>query len=447
MDIDFHSEYIANYMKAVENTEPPRLFHLWACVSTMAAALGRRVYIPFGMVGKIYPNHYILLVGPPASRKTAAMGVAYRLLKDSTNVRFAPTDTGGQRQGLIRALARGSEEAQTKEDVAALEAATADPFGLTGMEVNGNHTEEGDEAEAPIMLDRCDRHVLSAFWSELSGPLGQHNHSMMDFLVQTYDGDDYRYETTKGEVTVRETLMNIFACTTPATISITLPPTADGHGFLSRFILVHGAEVYKDVIWPTMPDASLIMSLKETLSFVNMNLRGPVNISDAAKRVAEGLYNTELDIADPRFSYYKARRFTHLLKLSLALAASRKQLTIEGEDVEVANLVLRLTEKGMSDALGQFGMSPISKLKQGILEYLRSTGGPVSASAVRAAFHRDARPQDVVEAVSDLVLAKNVVQTQNEQGTIFLSAKRVKREKKSGSNHNLAQFLTEQKDS
>ena len=109
--IDFHSPFFQNYMSMVEDTESPRLYHLWASVSAIACSLGRSVHFPMGVAGDIYPNHYILLVGDPAARKSTAMKVASRLLKDCTSVRFAPSDTGGQRQGLIRAMTQFDEAA------------------------------------------------------------------------------------------------------------------------------------------------------------------------------------------------------------------------------------------------------------------------------------------------------------------------------------------------
>lgn len=426
--LDFHSPYFSNYLDAVEDTESPRLFHLWAAVSSIAAALGRRVWFPMGMIGSVFPNHYILLVGPPAVRKSSSLGIAYRLVKDCTNVRMAPTDTGGQRQGLIRAMSRGDAQHEVAE---ALEAAMADPF---------SSIENGLDKEAfgPVP-DKADRHTLAAYWSELSGAIGQANHTMMDFLVQTYDGDDYRYEIKGGETVLDNTLMNILACTTPVSMSTAMPPAAEGHGFLSRFILVHGDENYKNVVWPQLPSSELIGALKETLAFVNLNLHGEATITKDAKAYAESLYGQQLEIADPRFQHYKSRRFVHLLKLALVLTASRKELVIARDDLELAHTILRITEKGMPDALGQFGLSPLAKLKQGILEYLRSLNGPATLPTIQAAFHRDARPQDVIDALGDLKTGDVIVQTQTTQGTILIAAKRVK---KNTRDNELVDFLT-----
>lgn len=435
MDIDFHSDYIAAYMRAVENTESPRLFHLWASISAVACAIGRKAWVPLGMVGRVFPNHFILLVGPPAVRKSVSLNIAYRLVKESTNVRFAPTDTGGQRQGLIRAMSRGGLIEELNDLV---DAGINDPFqGLQPADI------EVMEKLNESMPDTVNRHVIAAYWTELSGALGQANYSMMDFLVQAYDGDDYRYETKHGETTLNETLINILACTTPSSMSVTMPPMAEGHGFLSRFILVHGDENYQNVVWPELPNSDLLMRIKDTLSFVNKNLEGPATVDEEGKRYAESLYTTQLEITDQRFAHYKSRRFTHLLKLSLVLAASRRSLTITKKDLEVAHGILRITERSMPDALGQFGLSPLAKIKQGILEFLRSAGGPVPVQTIHAAFHKDARPQDILDALSDLLVGDAILRTSTSTGTSLYSAKRNKRET---INSEMAHFLIERKD-
>jgi hypothetical protein len=73
---------------------------------------------------------------------------------------------------------------------------------------------------------------------------------MMDFLGERYDGDDFEYQTKDQLIKLKNTLMSMVACSTPVSISNSLPPQAGGQGFLSRIILVYGAKKYKSVPWP-----------------------------------------------------------------------------------------------------------------------------------------------------------------------------------------------------
>ena len=99
---DLDNKFLKLYLTYVEETESPRIFHIWAALSCISACLGRRAKFPFG-IGPIYANSYIALVGPPATRKSTVTSIATKLLKAATTIRFAPDDTGGQRQGIITA--------------------------------------------------------------------------------------------------------------------------------------------------------------------------------------------------------------------------------------------------------------------------------------------------------------------------------------------------------
>ena len=236
----------------VKDTESPRIFHIWSAIFAVSAALGRRCYLPFG-TGEIFPNHYVLLIGTPGTRKTTAANIGKRILAKSTGVRFAPDDTGGQQQGLLLAL-RGPED-QPKEYVgnSELGAKEGTIASLTQLEEVTNDPLE------PILdfVDTADKHHLAIVASEFSRIIGQNNMSMMDFLGERYDGESYQYQIKQGIVKLPHTLINMIACTTPVSIANALPPQAGGQGFLSRIIFVYGAKKYKQVPRPAAPDVEV----------------------------------------------------------------------------------------------------------------------------------------------------------------------------------------------
>jgi hypothetical protein len=106
----------------------------------------------------------------------------------------------------------------------------------------------------------------------------------------------------------------------------------------------------------------------------------------------------------------------------MALCATRTSQTIEKEDYELAHKILRATERGMPDALGEFGMNPLAALKQNMLEYIRSRG-TVKVEDLRAVFHRDSRATDFMEAVNDLAKLNQVAMAQLASGSSVLMAK------------------------
>ena len=220
-------------------------------------------------------------------------------------------------------------------------------------------------------------------------------------MTTMWDGEDYDYMTKSGSVRLTDPLLNIIGCTTPVSIANSMPPAAGGQGFLSRVILVHGAERYKAI--PRPPDFDAVLSTKLHQRFVDAQLlNGLASETPDARKYCDELYAYELEIEDPRFGYYRGRRQSHLIKVAMALMAARGTTQLIKEDYMEAHTLLKATERGMPDALGEFGLSPLAALKQGILELCRALKTPLPLTSLVSKFHREARSKDIIEAVNDL---------------------------------------------
>ena len=420
MGLEFNSPFLNDYMRMVEETESPRLFHVWSALAGMSAALGRRCWFPFGPM-TIYPNQFVVLVGTPGTRKSTAMSIMKRQLRKATGIRFAPADTAGQRQGIVEAM-KGVES--QKEFIGNVELAVADNS-LAGLSLEDfaqatNIPDESDELTT--FVSAADKHHIMVTATELSRFIGQNNLQMLDFLVTMWDGEDYEYQTKGGLTVLKNPLINMLSCTTPTSIHHSMPPAAGGQGFLSRMILVYGSRKHKLVPRPVEPDEDSVAQVREGFNRAYYELAGAFQETPEAKSYSESLYDWQLEINDPRFGYYHERRYDHLIKLAMALAASRSSMVIVKDDYEEAHRILRATERGMPDALGEFGMNPLAALKQSMLEYVRSHG-LVKVEELRAVFHRDSRASDFMEAVNDLSRMKQVSMNQLADGSAVLVAR------------------------
>jgi hypothetical protein len=403
----------------VEDTESPRIFHIWSAVFAIAASLGRRCKLPFGTFD-IFPNQYILLVGTPGTRKTTAANQGKKVTKNSTGVRFAPSDTGGQRQGLVLAL-QGPEDS-AKEYLGAAELGSREGDSIMSLTQLEQITNDPTEDEQTAVTFEADKHHIAVVASEFSRFIGQNNLAMLDFLGERYDGEDYEYKTRQSDIKLKHTLMNILACTTPTMLNQSMPPSAGGQGFLSRMILVYGARKYKSVARPQAPSMEIVSQVKDVLGRVYHELAGDFSETREAREYSEDLYGYALDITDSRFGFYNERRYTHLIKLAMCLTASTGSLVITRTAYEEAHRILRATERGMPDALGEFGLNPLAMLKAEILEQLRASQGPLTMEQVVAMFHRDARSHEITEVINDLVRMGQVKMHQLRQGARVLSA-------------------------
>lgn len=417
--LEFNTQFLNDYLQMVEETESPRIFHIWSAIWAVSSSLGRRCWLPFGTFDTL-PNHYALLVGTPGTRKSTAVNIAKKVLKQSTGVRFAPSDTGFQRQGLVLALQGPESNGLNFSEQARIAAAGDSIASLT--QLDELMTPSSDEEVRDSFVDEADKHHIAIAASEFSRVIGQNNHSMLDFLGERYDGEDYEYQTRQSHIKLKNTLINMAACTTPSSIANSLPPQAGGQGFLSRIILVYGAKKYKKVPRPDAPPIESVGKVKDVLSDVYYKMAGAFDETKDAASYCETLYDYVPEITDNRFIYYAERRFTHLLKLAMVLASTRMELMIRKQDYEEAHRILRATEQGMPDALGEFGMNPLAQLKQEILEQLRAAQGPLALEQMIAMFHRDARSNEIAEVINDLVRTKQAVVTKLPSGKSLVSA-------------------------
>lgn len=413
MKLKLNNSYLKTYLAMVENTESPRLYHVWSALFGVSAALGRRTWLPFGS-SQIYPNMYVFLVGNPATRKSTAMKEVKRQLKASTGIRFAPGDTGGARQGLVLAMeGKKDEEAEIQ---AAIDAAG----GLSLDALAGVSLETSFDKVASI-----DRHVLAVTHSEISQFLGAKSSQMTDFLTLMWDGEDeYDYKTSGGSnIHLDHPMLNILGCATPATLVESLPAQSGARGFLSRVILVYGEKKHKRIPRPIGMPEELIADVREKYSKIFYDMSGPFTESEEALDYSVTLYDRPLGINDSRFIYYAERRYTHFLKLGMVLAAARGSMVIEKDDYVEADYILKLTELGMPNALGEFGMSPIAAAKQTIVEFIRNCEEPVTPGILRAVMHRDLKVNELTQCINDLVASNQIVQAQSEEHGLILLPK------------------------
>lgn len=434
--LELRSQYLKDYLAMVEDTESPRLFHLWAALSAVSGALGRRCWLPFGP-SVIYPNQFILLVGHPGTRKSSAMNVARKMMKNATNIKFAPQDTAGQRQGIVKFMST------REEDEMHLEGAPLENDSLLGLDVE--KVMDIDDGKSPDQIPaHADKHHLFVAANEFSRFIGQNNFQMLDFLTTMWDGDDYEYLTQKDTIRLKDPLLNLVGCTTPTSIAASLPPASAGQGFLSRIILVHGAEKYKLVPRPSTPDSSRVSAVQSALFKINHEFNGAFSETKAAYDLSCELYAYVPDIVDSRFASYIQRRYTHLLKLGMVLAAARGSMTIEASDYAEANAILSITEIGMPDALGQFGLSPVSQVKHEILEFCRRADGPVGINIIYSVFHKDLKVADLNDVLGDLVTAGLLYKEMpKDRGVIMYMAVKKKQERQQEDANKLLSALLE----
>jgi hypothetical protein len=300
-------------MEYVDNTEPPLLYKKWCGISALCAAMERKVYIKWQLGEKIYPNMYIIIVGPSGARKSTAMSPAIRLLKSLDNINVTPESA--TKEAIVRMM---HEKAQNIID------------------------ENGESKHSSITI----------FHPELVVFLGQktNNWELISWLNQWYDCEDSWSYVTKGAGSdhVNGVWVNLMGATTPEYLVTAFPADAIGGGFSSRIVFVYGDTRHRVVPNPvyTEREQELQQLLEVDLANINV-LTGEFEITDGYMEHYTEWYieqSNKPKFADKNFSGYEARRSLHLRKLTMALSISKSSnmlLTEEDfiEGIEMMNEV------------------------------------------------------------------------------------------------------------
>jgi len=404
------NKFLQTHLKYVHNTESPILMHTWSAILCAAGAMSRHVWVDSG-ARRLYANNYCLLVGPPGTRKNSAINPAVSLLKNNTSVKFAPDDTGGQRQGLISALENCTDN-QIKHDAESLfdlDSFTSSDLDSLGA-INFNLTK-----------DNPDAHSLFISATEFGSFLGQGSVDMTRFLIKMWDCESYKYSLKKEETILKDPLVNLLGGTTSSDLAALLPAEAIGQGFMSRIILVFSPRKAKSVPpskW--FLDTKYEPDLKSIYKFLSYEMKGGMSKSHAACELEDHIYNQNISLSDTRFIHYSERRADHLAKLAMVLAATEMRYEISDTDYAEANAILIETEKHMTDALGEYGLSPLAVSRQKMIEFIQHANGPVSSDILWIMLRKDMRVIDFKNSIVELINAKKIIEVQTDHGQAFV---------------------------
>lgn len=345
---DFYSLYF-NYAGHNGKIEVPTIYNRWCPIAAIGAMLSRQCWFVHGH-WTLYPNMYIMLIGEPAARKTTAIGLAQKMLKRTGYNRFSADKSSKER--FLMDLRGGDEEEEQEMDI---------------------------EDLLDLKIDQpSDRFVVA---DEFTDFVGKHNLEFLTMLSRLWDNlDEYKHPKLHGKsITVDKPTVNILSGSQPEMLYSAFPQEAIGQGIMSRFIMVYAQPTGIKVDFPDPPSAQSIHQLTEHLKKMQQTVVGEVKLTATAKVVLGEMYKNAIGVDDFRFKHYNNRRFTHLIKLSMILAAMDLRKEIGVEDAIRANTLLYTTESRMSRALGEFGKSRYSDTANKILGILSHYNEPVSA--------------------------------------------------------------------
>lgn len=346
--------WIDEYLTFTSNDEPRKSFRKFVAISTIAACLQRKCYLNWEET--IFPNLYIVLVGPPASRKNTAIGPGEKMLIDLGIEVSAQATT---RQALIRRLKKIGESVVTNE----------------------------------VSIIAPSDAAMTIVSKEFTVFLGIHNLELIALLCEWYDCDDnWKYETkTQGIDSIKNVWVNIIAGTTPTALKDSLPRESIGMGLTSRVIFIYEDDKEKPVFFSPNVDvyedgkvkklnvkthfdwSSLRSDLLHDLAVIS-TLEGPfIPTGGYHKAYLEWRsdYEKNMPFKGTLLENYANRVQTHARKISMVFSASRSNgMFLESSDFLDAINVLREAEQKMNMAFSGIGKSDTAEIMDKIMRVI-----------------------------------------------------------------------------
>lgn len=327
------NNWLKSYMDYVENTESAKIYKTWVGISVIASVLRRKVSFKLGRI-TIYPNLYVILVGPPGARKSQAIKFGYNLVKELTGITIsadAPT-----REALIQDLDQSAGEFV-------------------------------DPSEDPTR--HCSMTVIS---SELETFLGgkKDNQRMLATLTDLWDcPDEWRYRTKgSGTNNLQRVFLTLLGATTPNSIANCIPAGASGTGFTSRIIFCFSDKKHKKVPIPEETDEILKLRnvLIKDLDIISRMVE-EYTFSKEGNVFWADWYNDYHDVSakricqDVMFAGWYERKPTFIIKLSLIIAAANGNYKhIKPWHMEEAIRYIEASEHCMNSSFSGVGRSEIA---------------------------------------------------------------------------------------
>ena len=343
----YYQNWLREYLSYTIESESPDIFHFWTAVSMIGGALRRQVWIEQEIFQWV-PNFYVILVGPPGvAAKSTSVRLGTKLLERIEGIKFGPQSITWQ------ALTQSLEEATALI-----------PF--------------GDGEFLPMSCLTCSISELGTF-------LHPDEKDFMDVLVSLWDGQIEMWERktkTQGENKIPNPWINVIGCTTPSWLRNNFPEAMVGGGLTSRIVFVYADKKRRLISYPgkviqreehKLHSDKLVHDLQ-----IISELKGEYILNDEATAWGDKWYathwgNRPKHLASDRFGGYYARKQTHIHKLAMVIAASKRdELIITEEDLIFSNQMVTELEKDMAVVFQSIGLAETNKNVNEMLAYLKA---------------------------------------------------------------------------
>jgi hypothetical protein len=387
-------DFFAHYLDYTSGGEAPPTFHRWSAIASIAAILERQVWFTYGH-NNIFPNIYTMLIGTAGTRKSTAIKLAKKLLRQA---------------GYTTIAAERTSKEKYFADLAAQHSPADDDI------LSENIFGPAEDADAVT------NSLIAA--DEANDFFGVSNIDFLSILGSLWDWEgkyENKVKTGKSDFIPNPTI-TILSGNTPTGFAIAFPSTIFGQGFFSRLLLVYSEPTGDRITFPRTPSKEATAETVKLLQTIKQYSVGERKYSHTGREFVDKIYQHHKVIDDPRFDSFSQRRLTHLIKLTLIVSAARMEREISERSVLQANTYLTYVENLMPKALGEFGKARNAEVSHKIITILESANTPVTTKQLFSKIKNDLEDPKDLGAILQKLLFADQIQTVGALG--FLPKKR-----------------------
>jgi hypothetical protein len=385
---------LSGYLDFVADYKFSAIYNKWAFLAAVSACLERKCWLDENALGFLYPNLYVVFVGPPASRKTTTAKVpVYQFLKKMEN---GPILCSNQLTpaSLIDEL----------KDAGAIryEHKTSPLFVLAGE--------------------------FGVWFKDIGGG------SMFDLLLEFYDsrmpGEIWQKNTKKwGKQEMPNPALTLLGCTTPKEIIQSRVMETAGIGFTSRVIFVCEPRFIPGCA--KFPPLNGVLAKRILAEFYRINaIAGPFALGEGTEAAIEGVMNRtnawmEENPGTTIMANYMARKPVQVRKVAMLLSAMRdSRRIIRVEDIQMAEALMLETEPTLPTAFGLQIHYNDPGLSSKILDKLQVK--PLTEKQILSAFFMDGQSvpsEEFDSSIKFMVKSGGVIIKKLENGEVTYAKK------------------------
>jgi len=372
------TNFVRLYVRAQGESEIPTPFHIWSCISLIAACVANRVWVELIRDQPIYPHLFTYLIAPSGIGKNIAITAVEKLILHDKQLR-----------GFINHY-RGKITGPALYD-------------LLGKEVF-------NEEEAIYTPPNANVWFVTP---ELRNSMGQPDMAQSLILTMTElwsaCGTTFKDRTrTNDQIEVDNPCINWLAGTTKEWLMKAVKPEDIRGGFFARCIPVFYSGLYpeKPVYRPKYPkDRHKIWEglVKRVYNLIHLN--GPVKIaSDADSRIEQWYMNEEKPMEDGLAPYHNRRR-EMIMKLAMLFAlADNEKMRIEWKHFDLARQHYGVLQRDVLELMELASQTPETSDTKVVGNVIKRAGEICRSDITKKVFHKGLDGKRVGAAVSQLLL-------------------------------------------